>query len=136
MILRRMSNGLFLSIALAAATLSPASPGAVAPQAIVHRPSPPTAPEMEALFRRDWPIYAAGIRKKEGLAATPTSLISLPQVLCHPDWSGVTFECAAIVHFALANGRPSSALMVETLGRDEQGRLVQLIIIRELPVTK
>lgn len=90
---------------------------------------------MEALFRRDWRYVSARIREKEALSEAPPALTRVSKVLCQRS-TGATYDCAAITHYTLASGRQGSALVVDRVGRDEQGRLVQVLVSVELPYSR
>jgi len=95
----------------------------------------PSSTELEVLIRGSWPSFAALIRRQDGLIVAPSQFRDLPQALCRGEMKG-TYECVSLVEYELPTGIKSSSLLRHYVGRDDQGRLSDVIVVREMPASR
>lgn len=95
----------------------------------------PTPMELQALVRTSWDSFSRVIYSQDRLVDPPTRLIGLPQALCRKDIAE-TYECASLVEYELSNGIRRSALLRHNVERNEQGKLVDVIVFRETPTSQ
>jgi hypothetical protein len=92
----------------------------------------PTSAELQELIGSSWTNFAALIRRQDGLNVIPSRFTGLRQALCRSEQEG-TYECVSLVEYELPTGIRRSSLLRHNVGRDAQGRLSDVIIIREMP---
>lgn len=123
------------AIASIAIALSLFSSAATAPKAVEEARTAPTAAELQELVEGGWPSFASRIRRQDGLAETPGSLIAVSQALCRVEMPE-TYECVSLVEYQLSNGAQRSSLLRHHVRRGNQGRLSDAILIRETPAPR
>lgn len=95
----------------------------------------PLSAELEVLIRSSWPWFASLIRRQDGLSVAPSQFKGLPQALCRSEMKG-TYECVSLVEYELPTGIKRSSLLRHHVNRDDQGRLSDAIVIREMPASR
>jgi hypothetical protein len=92
-------------------------------------PEPPSKAELELIVRDNWSNYAKLIRRQDGLNATPLTVRRIPEAICRHEVAGY-FECVLLIEYDLRSDLIRSSLFRRTFGRDDQGRLVETIVLR------
>lgn len=121
---------------LLAAVLSLLSSPVTASETAEQAGSAPTAAELQGVIRDSWPSFSRMIHQQDRLIEAPSRLTSLPQALCRSEKIAETYECAVLVEYQLSNGIQRSILLKNHFARDAQGRLRDVILIRETPTPR
>jgi hypothetical protein len=95
--------------------------------------SVPTPFELKEVIRRSWPSFSRLILQQDRLIDAPRQLTSLPQALCRRENLAGIYECAFLVEYRLSSGSQRSIILKSHFARDAQGRLGDVIFIRETP---
>jgi hypothetical protein len=117
---------IYPAIRAAALSMVFAFPSVSIAQAI---PEPPSKAELELIVRHNWTTYAKLIRRQDGLNATPLMVRRIPEAICRPEAAGY-FECVLLIEYNLRSDLVRSSLFRRTFDRDDQGRLVETIVLR------
>ncbi len=92
----------------------------------------PKPMELQALVQSAWSGFSRVLYVQDRLVDPPTRLVRLPQALCRVVLAQ-TYECVSLVEYELANGTQRSAFLRHSVQRDDQGKLLDVIVVRETP---